>query len=424
MLQFLPMLFLIWFPANTRLDAPLQFTHLSSREGLSQNTILCMTNDQRGFLWLGTQDGLNRYDGYGFRVFKPEPNNPNAISDRYIRCLYAAPDEALWEDGLPGDEFNTGAVLLGGNGQLYFGGIDGLVSFAPRQFVTNPNPPPVAVTSFTRLEEGVPVEIPLRPTPDLSCRDRVLQFSIAALDYTVPEKNAYAYRLDDSGPWVPLGRSHQVTFTDLSPGRYRFQARASNSDGVWHEKGVVVPFVIAPPWWQTPLAYALYILLGAGLVLGFTLRLIAINRFLKRKVADRTSALEESNREIVRTQEQLVMREKMASLGVLTAGMAHEINNPNNFAHNSADLMQQDLAGFQRFVDTLAGDDDDEPILLELRGRLQRLSESNDLILNGTARIKTIVGDLKNFTYRDGGKKVRVAPGEGLKSTVNLIQSR
>src|SRR5574339_1238785 len=57
-----------------------QFEHLTIEDGLSQNAGLVIFQDSKGYLWIGSQDGLNRYDGFTFKVFKHDPDNPNSIS--------------------------------------------------------------------------------------------------------------------------------------------------------------------------------------------------------------------------------------------------------------------------------------------------------------------------------------------------------
>ena len=75
---------------------PLRFEHLALEDGLSQNSVLAILQDQQGFLWFGTQDGLNRYDGYEFTVFKADPENPNSLSSSSIVALYQDRDGIIW----------------------------------------------------------------------------------------------------------------------------------------------------------------------------------------------------------------------------------------------------------------------------------------------------------------------------------------
>ena len=62
----------------------IRFTHLSTEQGLSQSRVDHMLQDRRGFIWIGTNNGLNRYDGYRFKTYKPDPNNPNSLGDPLV----------------------------------------------------------------------------------------------------------------------------------------------------------------------------------------------------------------------------------------------------------------------------------------------------------------------------------------------------
>lgn len=81
----------------------LRFTHLTINDGLSQSAVNCITQDRQGFIWIGTQDGLNLYDGYSFRVFKSNPEDSSSISNNYVWDILEDVDGNLWlatEDGL------------------------------------------------------------------------------------------------------------------------------------------------------------------------------------------------------------------------------------------------------------------------------------------------------------------------------------
>lgn len=74
----------------------IKFSQITSKEKLSQNTINTILQDKKGFMWFGSQDGLNRYDGYNFRVFKKKVNNSNGISENFISVLFEDSFDNLW----------------------------------------------------------------------------------------------------------------------------------------------------------------------------------------------------------------------------------------------------------------------------------------------------------------------------------------
>ena len=103
---------------------------------------------------------------------------------------------------------------------------------------------------------------------------RVVHFSFAALDYTAPERNRFRYKLEGfDDDWVEAGTRHEATYTNLDPGRYRFQVQASNHDGYWNQAGASIDLVVRPQWWNSPtmqLGYAGLALLSLiGLALAF-----------------------------------------------------------------------------------------------------------------------------------------------------------
>ena len=74
----------------------LRFERISLEQGLSQSTVFCMLQDSQGFLWFGTEDGLNKYDGYTFTVYKHDPEDPNSLGGNWIQAMLEDDSGMLW----------------------------------------------------------------------------------------------------------------------------------------------------------------------------------------------------------------------------------------------------------------------------------------------------------------------------------------
>ena len=134
----------------------------------------------------------------------------------------------------------------------------------------------------------------------------MVSFEFAALDYTAPEQNRYAYKLEglDEG-WIDLGTLRRATYTNLAPRRYVLRVRGSNNDGVWNENGIAVRLHVIPAPWKTWWAYLVYGIVLAGLGLTYAraqARRLAreeeYSRKLAEEVQERTRELEERTKEL------------------------------------------------------------------------------------------------------------------------------
>ncbi|MEM6784682.1 MAG: two-component regulator propeller domain-containing protein [Bacteroidota bacterium] len=221
------------------------FAHVTTRDGLPNNVVYAVLPDEAGRLWLSTNRGVARYT--------PETGSVRTFDVH---------------DGLQSNEFNAGAAFRAADGQLFFGGIHGINAFYPEQVADNPHAPTVVLTELR--VGGQPVALgdstgvlqrALLATDELrlSHRQNAFAFTFAALDYSAPEKNRYAYRLDGfDDAWVQAGTARTATYTNVPPGRYTFRVRGTNNDGVWNEAGTALGVVVVPPWWRTWWAYLLY----------------------------------------------------------------------------------------------------------------------------------------------------------------------
>jgi signal transduction histidine kinase/streptogramin lyase len=213
------------------------FTRYTESQGLPSSTIRCIREDGVGRLWLSTQKGISRFD-------------PQRETFRNYDM----------SDGLQSNEFSDGCYQ-GSDGEMFFGGSNGINAFFPENVRDNPYVPPVVITSFKIFNKPVPIgpksilkkAIPYIDSLTLSYRDSVFTFDFAALSYANSQKNRYRYKLEGLEPgWNEVGSKQRLaTYTNLDPGNYVFRVQGSNSDGVWNEEGVSLPILITPPWWRT-----------------------------------------------------------------------------------------------------------------------------------------------------------------------------
>ncbi len=289
-----------------------EFRNFSQKDGFPDPTISGIESDSRGDLWLSTNSGLIRFDPTDHEVRKFDTSH-----------------------GLQSMEFNLGAHFRSTDGELFFGGVNGVNAFFPEKIRDNVTPPPVALTDFTVLNQRVELPIPLAALDNLQLEhdDHFLTFEFAALDFTAPERNQYRYQLGGfEESWVDLGTNRTISFTSLNPGKYVLRVQGSNSDGVWSDPGASLAISVAPPLWRTWWFRSLLLLFAAATAtLAHQLRIHRIrvnNERLHALVKERTRDLEEA-------QERLVRKEKLAVLGELSGSVAHELRNPLGIIKNS-----------------------------------------------------------------------------------------
>ncbi|HJU39682.1 MAG TPA: EAL domain-containing protein, partial [Tahibacter sp.] len=225
-------------------DADARFSRVLASDGLPSSTIYGILEDRAGALWLSTNRGLARYDPTtrAVRGFSPK-------------------------DGLQAYEFNGGAAYAGADGELMFGGINGVNLVRPEALAQERSVAPVAITA---LGIGAQVHDLVGGVPrawQVPQAARLVRFEFAALDFASPERNRFAWKLDGFDEnWVDGGNRREVAYTNLDPGSYVFRVRASNAAGVWNEAGASLPFEVVPPWWASPWMKFLYALVGALVV--------------------------------------------------------------------------------------------------------------------------------------------------------------
>ena len=297
---------------------------------LSSNTIYNLRFDQDGILWIGTSSGLNRLNikDKTNRIFTVK----EGLSDNLIYATLFDDKQNIWistnhginridsktfkvrtfdvYDGLQDYEFSRNVACKNKKGELFFGGVAGFNCFLPDELSNNKYIPPVLLTSVEIITNKGKKE-PLNPFQDkimVPYQTPIFTINFAALDYTLPEKNNFAYKFysDKESEWVNIGNRHSATFSNLKPGEYFIKVKGSNSDLAWNEEGLTIVVKIESPFWLKTEAYYLYGFVIIITVLGVyryrTYNLRKANKILKER--------EVSAYEIEQQKEQLAIKNK------------------------------------------------------------------------------------------------------------------
>ncbi len=475
-----------------------QFSNYLNEEGnsnsLSSNTIHCLFEDVKGNLWLGTPEGLNKMTEKAGKITFESFTRNNNLPDNTIYAIRGDRKGNLWlstntgltrfnpekgmiknftnKDGLQDGEFNPNASYKNWKGELFFGGSDGLNIFLPEELPINLKPPNIVLTDFSIDYKSVPMSANGQLEQHISVADKVIlfpednnksfSFKFAALNYTQSKKNAYAYKLENKDDtWIYSDNQNIALYNNIPPGSYTFRVKAANNDERWNEEGISIKVIIQPTFVQTWYFKAMLILGTIGLSY-----LIYLNRVrslrqrsetLEKMVKERTEQLENKTQELEQqqeelenkndelastvktlkeTQQQLVVSEKMASLGQLTAGIAHEINNPINFISSNVQALKMDFQDMQNVlkkVKELEKSTNPSKLTNELIRLGQQLDfdlleeEISELLAGierGTERTVNIVSSLRIFSRNSTDNFSKADIHEGLDSTITILNSQ
>ncbi len=369
-------------------------------QSLSHNDVKSVLEDQSGVLWIGTANGLNKLDQVSetFTHYTEKDGLPHNTIFGILEddvppeqggpYLWLSTGEGLSKfhsqieqfknydvrDGLQSNMFNPGAYHKSRRGEMFFGGKNGFNAFYPAP--DNPFPPSIVITDFllfnksVRQQEDAPLQKPITETEEvtLSYKDYMFSFEFAALHYSAPENNQYAYMMEGfDKDWNHIGTRRVATYTNLPAGKYIFRVKGANSDGLWNEKGTSITITITPPPWKTWWAYSLYVITVVGAIMGYVWH------------TTKTQAKELARQQKELEQERLVT-ERLRQVDKLKdeflAKISHELRTPLNGIIGIAESLLDGVAGQPN----------------------EQMRQNFALIISSGKRLASLVNDILDFS--------------------------
>lgn len=340
------------------------FKHQSFEENsLSNDTVVNIFQSANKNIWIGTYGG-------GLNLFRAETESftqyrkANGLANEFINGISEDDDGAIWvstnrglsrlsydrqtvdnyfiEDGLLSQEFSAGAVFQNEN-ILAFGGVNGVTWFYKGQGTINPYPPQTKIVDFLLnnqsnefLEKSLNISINEKGEQrvELEYDEKMLSLEFRALHYSVVSRNHFKYRLlGVNDEWISSKPDQfNQSFTGLSSGQYIFEVYAISKDNIADKTPARVHIIVKPPPWLTWWAYSSYIAIVALLFWIYRknhLNRLSVERTLNRRLI-----------EIDGLKESLSKSERMAVVGELASNITHSLRNPLANIRTTAEMME------------------------------------------------------------------------------------
>jgi len=400
------------------------------RKYIPDNFIKSICIDSKGIVWAGGEPALYYYDkakddfilfadqhstidiSSVINIMEDDKKNlwvstTNAIvkinEDRTKLRKYTDINGVRYSNFLFNDNFKAK------DGRLFFGEGGGYYSFHPDQLKDTSIAPQLTFSSFKLGEREIKAEpdgiltTPLWKTEEIQLThdQNVFSFDFFAIDFISPGDEKYLFMLENyDDEWHDIGSDHRASFFNVPPGIYNFRVKAVSGDGGSVEKSIRI--IINPPWWRSWWAYIVYGFLG--LVAAYLIYRYQ-KSYIIRKERERTQQkelaqakeIEKAYNELKTTQQQLIHSEKMASLGELTAGIAHEIQNPLNFVNNFSEINKELLTELKEEID--------KGNLSEIKAIANDVIDNEEKINHHGKRADAIVKGMLQHSRANSGQK-------------------
>ncbi len=408
---------------NTRTG---EFKNLNQDGLLSNRNINHLYADSRGLVWIGTRDGLNIYNPRTDEI--TILNNGEGLPSPVIAGITEDDNKTIWattahgvvniiptadmvtgkytyrchvyddKDGLQNCEFNQRSIKKLYSGEILMGGMYGANSFRPDEIHYNRILPNVIFTGFTLFNEEVAIgqeykgrvilDRALNRTRKITLKyeENIFSVSFSTDNLILPEKTVYLYKLDGFNEEWTSTTEGNVTYTNLSPGKYTFRVKAVNSDGYHGDKESTMKIVIRPPFRLSRMAFVIYFiaLLAAMLLVGYIISRVERSKFRLQQVSQAAERNQEVNDMKLR----------------FFTNISHELRTPLTLIVSPLESLIKDYASDDVLTDKLK------------------------LIQRNVARLSTMVTQILDFRKSDvSGHHLHLSEGEIVSYIENICNS-
>ena len=359
-----------------------EIKNFTTKDGLPNNVIYGILEDSFGRLWMSTNKGLACYS--------PSTGNFRNFTET---------------DGLQSNQFNNYSYCKTSNGDMMFGGINGITIFRPELLMDNPYTPPVVITDLKLFNKSVhpddetgilDKEISITPSITLKASQSAFSLEFVVSNYISGQHNTFAYKLEGyDKEWYYLTDSRTVSYSNLPQGTYQFLVKAANSDGKWNPIPTALEIIVLPIWYKTWWALLIFFATFAGFIT-FVFRF-----FWMRKSMEAQLEIERRDKEHQEEINQMKMRffinishELRTPLTLILTPLQEIINKiSDRWTRNQLEYIQRNANRLLHLVNQLMDYRRAELGVFELKakkGNAHQLIQDNFLFYDKLARHKKI----------------------------------
>ena len=318
------------------------------KHSLSNNYVRYINEDSRGNIWIGTRYGLNRFDKKTEKFERYTMKD--GIANNTIYGVLVDNSDNIWistnkgvsiidssnnkvqnfsvTDGLQGNEFNGNSAYKSKSGELFFGGVNGLNTFYPKEIIKSDKKPKIIFDSFIiNNKEYTNID-----KINLSEGTNTLTIKFFTPDYSNYRNTTYEYKLDGSISDAVKTKNNYVTYNDLPPGKYTFRVKAIDTGGNISDENSIT-FTIPPPIWLSWYAIIIYILIGFGILANHKYKVKKLDKLVQKKTLRLREEMDKNN---VLLKKNIKLEQNKNSYFV---NLSHELRTPLNVISSTNQLI-------------------------------------------------------------------------------------